>query len=75
MRRNLDGDAAVDEVLHEHHRVIAFLDRLTIEELGQLGQIGAVEIHRDREVLLRGGEFAANLVVEKAVKFGIECVQ
>ena len=72
--RDLGGHAAVDEVLHEHHRVIALLDRLAVEEFGQLRQVGAVEVHRDRKVLLRRAEFAADLVVKQAVKLGIECV-
>ena len=36
---NLDVHVAVEQILHEHHRVIAFLDRLGVEVLGQLRQI------------------------------------
>ncbi len=71
---HLDRDVAVEQVLHQHHGVIAFLDRLAVKVLGQLRQVGAVEIHGDREVLLRRAEFAANLVVEQSVKFRGECV-
>jgi hypothetical protein len=44
--------------------VVTFLDGLTVEVLGQLRQVRAVEINGDREVLLGCAEFAADLVVQ-----------
>ena len=68
-------NVAVEQILHEHHRVIALLDRLGVEVLGQLRQISAVEIDGDRDVLLRGTEFAADLLLEKTVEFRVVCIR
>jgi hypothetical protein len=70
---DLHLDAAIDQVLHQHHRVVALLHGLRVEVLGQLRQIGGVEVDGDRDVLLRCGELGADLVVEQVVKFGVEC--
>jgi hypothetical protein len=51
-------------MLHQHHRVIALLDRLAVKVFCQLRQIGAVKINRDRGVLLRTGEFVVNLLLQ-----------
>jgi hypothetical protein len=47
--------------------VIALLYGLRVEVLGQLRQIGGVEVDGDRDVLLRCGELGADLVVEQVV--------
>ncbi len=71
---NLDVHATVEQILHEHHRVIALFDRLGVEVLSQLRQIVGVEINGDRDVLLRGTEFTANLLLQEGVEFGVVCV-
>jgi len=42
---------------------VALLERLAIEEAGELGQREVVVVDRDRDVLLRGAELAADLIV------------
>jgi hypothetical protein len=44
-------------MLHQHHRVVSFLDRLAVKVLRQLRQFGAGEIDANSYVLLRGREF------------------
>ena len=48
-----DAEMPVHAVLHEHHRVIALLDRLPVEVRRELRQVVIVEPRRDRDVLLR----------------------
>ena len=54
--------------------MIALFDRLGVEVLGQLRQIVGVEINGDRDVLLRGAEFTANLLLQEGIEFGVVCV-
>ena len=54
----------IEEVLNHHHRVVPFLDGLAIEVRGELREILGVVVDRDRDVLLRRGEFVPDLVVE-----------
>src|SRR5215207_967332 len=54
----------VQQVLHHHHRVVALLERLAVEEVRQLRERLGVVVHRDRHVLLMGGELVADLLVE-----------
>jgi hypothetical protein len=57
--------ARVEQVLHEHHRVIALLDRLAVEEVAQPREGLGVVVGRDRDVLLRRGELVPDLLVEQ----------
>ena len=63
------GDAhahvPVEQVLHEHHRVVPFLDRLAVEVGSQLRQVQVVEPHGDRHVLLAGRELVADLFLQE----------
>ena len=61
-----DGNAlvGVEQVLHDHHRVVPLLDGLAVEVCGELGQRLAVVVDRDRHVLLRGAELAPDLLVQ-----------
>jgi hypothetical protein len=68
---DLDVDATVEEVLHEHHRLVTFLDGLGVEVFGQLRQIVGGELGGNRNVLLRGAEFGADLLLQAAVEFGV----
>ena len=52
------------QVLDHHHRVVALLQRLGVEEGGQARQRLGVVVHRDRDVLLVGAELVGDLVVE-----------
>ena len=54
----------VQQVLDHHHRVVALLERLAVEERRQLGQRQVVVVDGHRGVLLRGAELAADLVVQ-----------
>jgi hypothetical protein len=56
----------VDQVLHHHHRVVALLERLAVEEACELRQRLGVVVHGDRHVLLVGGELVPDLLVELA---------
>lgn len=58
---NFDTKVAVEQVLHEHHCMVSFLDRLAVKMLRQLRQVFAVEINRDRDILLCRCEFVMNL--------------
>ena len=67
--RRLDaGDhrlhAGVEQVLDHHHRVVALLQRLGVEEGGQARQRLGVVVHGDGDVLLVGAELVGDLVVE-----------
>ena len=59
--RDLNAEVAVEQMLHQHHRVIAFLDRLAVKMLRQSRHNFAIEINRNRDVLLCRGEFVENL--------------
>ena len=69
LRRGHPGDddllAGVEEVLDEHHGVVSLLDRLAVEERGQLGERLGVVPDGNRDVLLRGAELVADLGVER----------
>ena len=66
--------SAVQQVLDHHHGVVALLDGLRVEVRGQLGQVVIVEMHGDRDVLLRRGEFVTNLVLHQGAEFGVGAV-
>ncbi|WP_421877507.1 hypothetical protein [Mycolicibacterium wolinskyi] len=53
--------------------MIALLDRLAVEVLGELGQVGVIEINSDRNILLRSSEFAADLILDQGVEFRVDC--
>jgi hypothetical protein len=61
--RDLDVHIAIEQMLHQHHRVVSFLDRLAVKVLRQLRQFGAGEIDADSHVLLRGREFVEDLLL------------
>ena len=63
--RRHDGLAGVEEVLHDHHRVVPLLHRLPVEVRGQRRQRLRVVVHGDRHVLLRRGELVRNLRVQR----------
>ncbi len=48
----------------------AFLDCLAVEELGQLWHVVVVVVRGDRDVLLRGVELVADLVVQQLMELG-----
>jgi hypothetical protein len=48
--------------------VVALLERLPVEVLGELRQRLAVVVDGDRGVLLRGGELVPDLLVERVVE-------
>ena len=52
------------QVLDHHHRVVALLERLAVEEARELRQRLGVVVDRDRDVLLVRGELVADLLVE-----------
>ena len=56
--------AGIHQVLDHHHRVVALLQRLGVEEGGQARQRLGVVVHRDGDVLLVGAELVGDLVVE-----------
>ena len=62
--RRDDRLVGVEEVLDDHHRVVSLLDRLAVEVGGKLSERCRVVMHGDRDVLLRGGEFARDLRVQ-----------
>src|SRR5829696_1890005 len=57
--------AGVEEVLDDHHGVVSLLERLAVEARRQLGQRLGVVVDRDGDVLLRGSELAADLLVQR----------
>ena len=67
-----DGHAhvVVQQVLDDHHGVVALLQRLPVEVRGQPGQVLAVVPDRDGDVLLRGRELVADLRLEQLVELG-----
>ena len=65
-----DRLAGVEQVLDDHHRVVPLLHRLAVEVLRELRERLAVVVDRDRDVLLRGGHLAADLVVERVREVG-----
>jgi hypothetical protein len=67
--REVDTDVPIQEVLDDHHRVIAFLHGLGVETLGELRKVGIVVPHRDGDVLVLGIELMANLIVQEAMEF------
>ena len=54
----------VEQVLDHHHRVVALLDRLGIEERGQARKGLGVVIDGVGDVLLRSGELVCDLLVQ-----------
>ena len=58
----------VEQVLHDHHRVVSLFDRLPIEMRGELRQRLHVVVHGDRHVLLRRGVLVRDLAVEAVCK-------
>ena len=61
--RDRDRGVRVEQVLHEHHRVVSLLDRLPVEVRGQPRERLRVVVDRDRDVLLRRGELVCDLLV------------
>ena len=61
----MDGQVAVELVLHEHHGVVSLLDGLLVEVAGQLRKVLVVVPNRDRNVLLGGRKFVADLLAKK----------
>ena len=43
---DLDLDVAIDQVLHQHHRVVALVEGLGVEVLGELRQVGSSRSER-----------------------------
>ena len=54
----------VEQVLGHHHRVVALLERLAIEELRQLRERLGVVVHGACDVLLVRRELVPDLLVE-----------
>jgi hypothetical protein len=54
----------VEQVLHDHHRVVPLLDGLAVEVRGEVRQRLGVVVDGDRDVLLRGAELAPDLLVQ-----------
>src|SRR5699024_872302 len=67
-------DVHVQEMTHDHHRVVTFFQGLFVEEPGQLGQVLVVEPGCDRHVLVGGRELVAYLLHEKSVELGKSAV-
>ena len=59
------GDVLVQQVLHHHHRVVAFFQRLLVEVPGQLRQVLIVVPDSHRCVLLGRREFVTDLFLQK----------
>src|SRR6202000_799226 len=55
--------ADVEQVTDHHHRVLALLQRLAVEEGGEAGQRFGVVVDGGGDVLLRGGELVGDLLV------------
>ena len=68
---SLDADVAVEEVLHDHHRVVALFDGLTVKAFRQLRKVGLVEPDGRREVLVFGVEFVANLILQQGMELRV----
>ena len=66
--RDRQGDVGVEQELGQHHRVVPLLDRLAVEVRGQVRERLGVVVDRDRDVLLRGGELVADLLVDCVVE-------
>ena len=58
----------IEQVLDDHHRVVPLLHRLAVEVRGEPRQRLRVVVDRDRDVLLRGRELVADLLVEPVGK-------
>jgi hypothetical protein len=56
--------ARVEEVLDDHHCVIALLERLLVKVTRELWERLAVVVDGDGDILLRGAELAADLVIQ-----------
>src|SRR5882757_2559679 len=61
---DLDLLADIEQVADHHHRVLALLERLPVEEGGEAGQRFRVVVDGRRDVLLGGGELVRDLLVE-----------
>ena len=59
------SEVGVEQILGDHHRVVALLDRLAVEERGEAGQRLGVVVDGDRNVLLVGGELVRHLSVQR----------
>ena len=59
-----DVRVGVEQVLDHHHRVVALLERLAVEERRELRQRLPVVVDGDRHVLLVRGELVGDLLVE-----------
>ena len=60
----LDLLVGVEQVLDHHHRVLALLERLPVEEAGEPGERFGVVVDGRSDVLLGGGELVGDLLVE-----------
>jgi hypothetical protein len=69
LRRFDTGNAyrhlAVEQVAHDHHRVVALFDGLPVEARRELGKRLRVIVNRHRDVLLRCCELKRDLLVER----------
>jgi hypothetical protein len=70
---DLEGHVPIEQVLHQHHGVVALVHGLAVEVLGELREVGAIEVHGDGNILLRGRELAADLLFQQTVELGVEC--
>src|SRR5215208_1300654 len=66
----LDGHPRVEQILHDHHRVVSLFDGLAVEVGGQLRQRLRVVVDADRDVLLRGRELARDLFAQGLTEAG-----
>ena len=66
-----DGQVPVQQVLHDHQRVVALLDGLPVVVPRQLREVLPVEPDGDRDVLLVGVELVADLLAEQAQERGL----
>ena len=59
-----DHAVGIEQELDHHHRVVALLQRLTVEKACQLRQRLGVVVDSASEVLLMGGELVGDLLIE-----------
>jgi hypothetical protein len=55
----------IEQVLDDHHRVVALLDRLAVVERREPRKRLSVVVDGDRHVLLVGSELVSDLLVEQ----------